>query len=142
VPVAGGLAAGIWLARTQRGPAGDGGSSVALDISERDGRATLDGVTVDVHVEPRPARAFEELNLRLRFEPDDVTEARLSFNMMMDMGPHDYNLVRQGGDWWARGVVLPKCVSGSRLWFANLELRDGTGATKTGRFRFELAPDS
>ena len=59
----------------------------------------------------------------------------------MDMGPHDYRLVRDGADWVASDVVLPKCGSGSRLWFGDLEFRDDAGTDRHGRFEINLAPD-
>jgi hypothetical protein len=138
------LIAGVLFTRLRHQPAAAGnGPQVDVDLSAGDGQMVIDGATVDIAINPRPARPFEKLQFRFRVTRDGrpvaVEEARVSFNMTMDMGPHDYVLIREGDEWIAREVVLPQCGSGSRLWFGNLELREA-GATRAGRFRIELAP--
>ena len=142
--VAVGLVAGVLFTRSRHQPAAAGnGPTVDLDLTTDDGRVILDDIVVDVAVEPRPARPFEHLRFRFAFtrdgNPIEVQEARVSFNMTMDMGPHDYRLVRVVDEWVANDVVLPECGSGSRLWFGALEIRDSAGSHR-GRLRIDLAP--
>jgi hypothetical protein len=143
VVVAAALVAGVLLTRLRHQPAIAGnGPDVNLDMSASDGHMVIDGIAVNVAVEPRPARPFEQLRFRFAFSRDgtpvEIEEARVSFSMTMDMGPHDYRLVREADQWVANDVILPTCGSGSRLWFGALEFHDA--ATHHGRFRIDLAP--
>ncbi len=108
-----------------RGLGHDETAPVAFDLTGVDGEFVVDDITVEVAARPRPLRVFDRLRFDFRFvragEAVDVTDPRVGFNMTMDMGPHDYRLVRdEAGVWFAQDVVLPRCGSGSRIWFAEL----------------------
>jgi hypothetical protein len=118
------------------------GAGPELDLSLHDGELLVDDIHVAITASPRPVQPMKPVQLALAFrrggQPVAVEAPRLSFNMVMDMGPHDYAL-RRGSDvsWVATDVVLPTCQSGGRQWFGTL--RFGVdGQPHLGRFRLEL----
>lgn len=135
------LAAGILL--TRGSDAGDG-PPVGLDLTHSDGRLDVNGIAVEVTAGPRPLRVFDRLRFSFGFSRDGeaiaVTQPRIDFNMVMDMGPHAWRLVRdQAGPWVAEDVVLPQCGSGSRLWFGDLTF-EAEGQPRAARLQVELHP--
>jgi len=118
---------------------------VHLDLTESDGAFELGDLVVTVKAEPRPLRVFANLRFAFRFstlagEAVEITEPRIDFNMVMDMGPHGYRLVRdERGAWVAADVLLPQCGSGSRLWFGELAF-EAEGRPHVARLRMELSP--
>lgn len=135
------LAVGVLLTRDTG--LGDGEH---LDLSKADGTFQLDDdLSIAVTATPRPLRVFSELRFAFRFndltgQPVEVEAPRIDFNMVMDMGPNGHRLVREeSGDWVAKGVVLPQCGSGSRLWFGVLTF-EADGRPREARLRLELDP--
>ncbi len=121
----------------------EGRATPEVNISAADGEISVGDLLVTVGAEPRPLRPYTNLEFSIGFtrqgHPVAVVEPRVSLTMTMDMGPHDYRLVRgTDGRWRAGEVVLPLCASGSRLWFGNLSFLEG-GQRFEARFRFELA---
>jgi hypothetical protein len=117
---------------------------VSLDLMRTDGQFDLDGLTVTVTAEPRPLRIFDSLRFAFRFTRDGqrlaITDPLVDFDMVMDMGPHEYRLVpAEDGAWVADDVVLPQCGSGSRLWFARLTF-EAEGSAYAARLRLDLDP--
>ena len=112
------------------------------DATFRDAVAELDGVTLTLSVDPRPAVAFSSHRWRVRAVVRGVAvpmeNGRLTFEMVMPMGDHRYRLVPVADGWHEAEVVLPSCPSSKRRWFATL---DGTiaGGHRTARFRIDLA---
>ncbi|OGQ85718.1 MAG: hypothetical protein A2289_13430 [Deltaproteobacteria bacterium RIFOXYA12_FULL_58_15] len=141
------LFGGIYLSRlvntgtAVEGEVTSGQSTGELDVSQKNGTMKLGPLVADVVVSPRPPLPMTNLTFEfvLKDKGAPVDSARLSFNMKMDMGPHDYSLIAAGdGRWLAKDVVLPTCPSGGRLWFGTLAARQDDQEHR-GRFRIELA---
>jgi hypothetical protein len=128
------VVAGMLLSRYYRPPL----EEPLLDLSTADGHAAVGGFHVAINVVPRPPHALEALSFVLRFSRG-VERVHLSFAMRMDMGPHEYELIPGSeGLWRADEVILPRCQSGSRLWFGTLTFV-ADGEEHRTRFRLELA---
>ena len=141
----GGLAAVLILGIVLTRGLGDGGEPpVDLDVTTADGALLVDDISVEVTAAPRPLRVFDPLRFTFRFARDgetlEVVEPRIDFDMVMDMGPHEYRLVPdEAGGWAADGVVLPQCGSGSRLWFGELTFV-ADDRPRVAHLRLELDP--
>jgi len=140
----GGLAVVLVVAMLlTRGFGGGDEPDVDLDVTNTDGELVVGDVSVQVTAEPRPMRVFDELQFAFRFtrsgETVAVDDPLVDFDMVMDMGPHEYRLVPdESGTWRAEDVVLPQCGSGSRLWFGELTF-EAEGKPHVARIRLELA---
>jgi hypothetical protein len=136
------LLGGVMLSLRHTAPPRAQGGSDELDLSQHDGELVVDDIRVAIAASPRPVQPLRPVQLVFAFRrgqaPVAVEAPRLSFNMVMDMGPHDYALTRgSSASWVATDVVLPACASGSRLWFGTLRF-DVDGKPRQARFRLEL----
>lgn len=128
-----------WRSSSQAGDPVGG----VVDLSRQDGELRIEDIRVSIVLAPRPLLPMHNLHAVLTFTREgrsvSVDNPLLSFNMTMDMGPHDYVLQKgQGETWVASEVVLPACGSGSRLWFGSLAF-GVEGTRHQGRFKLELA---
>ena len=145
------LAAGAWWARSPSSPAGTAPAAVKPASGDDDvpdvtlAAATVDagGVGITLSLSPNPPVAFAKTRVRVRAQAGGsvvpLEGGKVSFEMTMPMGDHRYSLVRGGDGWQKAEVVLPRCMSGNRRWYAIVE---GTvaGQPRTARFRLDLAP--
>lgn len=144
------LAAGAWWVRLPSAPAGTApaagnpasGDADLPDVTLAAATVGASGVRITLSLSPNPPVAFAKTHVRVRAESAGVAVplegGRVSFEMAMPMGDHRYSLV-PGKDGWLEGeVVLPRCISGDRRWYATVE---GTSAGRqaAARFRLDLA---
>lgn len=139
---------GVFWSRGRSAPlavsSGSAGAGEELpDVTRNDATVEIGDATVVLSVAPRPPVAFAAHRWRVRAvthgEPQAIERGRLSFEMVMPMGDHRYQLVPAPGGWWEAEVVLPSCPSGKRRWFATF---DGVvaGVPRRARVRVDLAP--
>lgn len=158
------VAAGVWWARppspavgqlppasarqaasvSPPAPARQAGSDDALpDVTLAPASVDLEGVRITLSLTPQPPVAFAKTLVRVRVEaggsPLTLEAGRISFEMTMPMGDHRYSLVPGAGGWLEADVILPRCMSGKRRWYATVEGMAG-GQPRIARFRFDLAP--
>jgi len=116
------------------------------DVTRSDGAVDLGRVHIRLALDPKPPVAFATFRARVQARtggeggaPTPLENGRVWFEMAMPMGDHRYSLVTGPDGWQEAEVVLPRCPSGRRTWFATVE---GTmaGRPLTARFRFDLAP--
>lgn len=123
------------------GPAALAGDELP-DVTALDAAVERDDVILVFSVVPRPARAFAGHRWRVRalkgLEAQPIEQGRLSFEMVMPMGDHRYELLAGAAGWWEAEVVLPSCPSGKRRWFAAFEGKVA-GVSRRARVRLDLA---
>ena len=148
VVVLGLVAAGVFWARARPStPEIASGSEVSddalPDVTFADGVADAGDVRITLSLSPKPPVAFAKMHVRVRAESGGSKVAleggRVSFEMVIPMGDHRYALAPGEEGWQEAEVILPRCMSGKRRWFATVE---GTvaGRPRTARFRLDLAP--
>jgi len=120
------------------------GDDALPDVTLADGSADAgEGVRITLSLNPQPPVAFAKTKVRVRVEaggsPVRLDAGRISFEMTMPMGDHRYSLVPGTDGWQEAEVILPRCMSGKRRWYATVEGMVG-GQPRTARFRFDLAP--
>jgi len=120
------------------------GDDALPDVTLADGSADAgEGVRITLSLNPQPPVAFAKTLVRVRAEAGgsvvDLAGGRISFEMTMPMGDHRYLLVPGEGGWQEAEVILPRCMSGKRRWYATVEGMVG-GQPRTARFRLDLAP--
>lgn len=146
------LAAGIYYAKMVREAEGEGPPAATSsappavpDVTAVDGVFTVDGITVQVQVDSRPIKAYQETTYRFRFSGEGgvvlaLDQGVVKFNMSMDMGRHHYALEPSGEDgWYAINAPIPMCPSGKVRWYGNMEFTIG-GVAHVGGFQFDLTP--
>jgi hypothetical protein len=147
------LAAGAWWARSrsptaapsssgQRASAQSAGDEAIPDVTLAEGTADVGGVRITLSVTPNPPVAFATFRVRARAAANGAPLAleggRISFEMVMPMGDHRYSLIPGSDGWQEAEVILPRCMSGIRRWYATVEGTVG-GEPRTARFRLDLA---
>jgi hypothetical protein len=144
------LAAGAWWSRSPS-PTGAAAPAAVDQASGGDdlpdvtlAGATVDagGVSITLSLSPNPPVAFAKTRVRVRAvvrgSAVPLENGRVSFEMTMPMGDHRYSLVAGQDGWQEAEVMLPRCMSGDRRWYATVEGL-AAGQPRTARFRFELA---
>ena len=113
------------------------------DVTRADGTVDLGDARLTLSVSPRPPVAFARQHVRVRVEsngaPLALEDGRISFEMAMPMGDHQYVLAPEDDGWTTAEVVLPLCLLESQRWRALIE---GTvaGRRRAVTFQLELAP--
>jgi hypothetical protein len=150
------VAAGVWWPRppspavghlppasARQTPSPEGDDALP-DVTLADGSADAgEGVRITLSLNPQPPVAFATTKVRVRVEaggsPVRLEAGMVSFEMTMPMGDHRYSLLAGQDGWQEAEVVLPRCLSGKRRWYATVE---GTvaGEPRTARFRLDLKP--
>ena len=145
------LAAGAWWARSPSPTAATApaavapaaGDDVLPDVTLTAATADAGEVRITLSVTPNPPVALATFRVRARADANGAPAAleggRVSFEMTMPMGDHRYSLVPGDDGWQEAEVILPRCMSGKRRWYATVE---GTiaGQVRSARFRLDLAP--
>ncbi|MFO7693152.1 MAG: hypothetical protein R6V57_08720 [Vicinamibacterales bacterium] len=127
----------------QRAPAPAADDEALPDVTLAAGTVDLEGLRITLTLSPQPPVAFATTHVRVRAEAGGsvvpLEGGRVSFEMTMPMGDHRYSLVAGQDGWQEAEVILPRCLSGKRRWYATV---DGSvaGEPRTARFRFDLAP--
>jgi hypothetical protein len=118
-------------------------SSDALpDVTLAVGTVDAGDVRISLSLFPQPPVAFAKTRVRVRAEsggsPAALEGGRVTFEMTMPMGDHRYSLVGGQDGWQEAEVILPRCMSGNRRWYATVE-GIVAGRPRTARFRLDLA---
>jgi len=96
-----------------------------LDITMQ--AQTIAAGPVEVAVDTnRPVKPFQHQYFRMKFSENSgnikVSEAKLAFNMKMDMGRLIYIPELKGNE-YVSDVQLPKCISGDTRWYGKLDFK-------------------
>jgi hypothetical protein len=142
------LAAGAWWARSPSPTATatvdtTSGDDALPDVTLAEATADGGGVRITLSLSPNPPVAFEKIRVRVRVESAGsatvLEGGRITFEMTMPMGDHQYSLVPADRGWQEAEVVLPSCPSGNRRWYATVE-GTAAGRPRLARFRLDLKP--
>ena len=113
------------------------------DVTLAAGTVDAGGVRISLSLFPKPPVAFARTRVRVRAEsggsPVALEGGRVTFEMTMPMGDHRYSLVGGQDGWQEAEVILPRCVSGNRRWYATVE-GIVAGRPRTARFGLDLEP--
>ena len=113
------------------------------DVTFASAAVDASNVRITLSLTPNPPVGLAKTRVRVQAEsggsPVALEGGRVTFEMTMPMGDHRYSLVAGQDGWQEAEVILPRCMSGKRRWFATVE---GTvaGRPRTARFRLDLAP--
>lgn len=143
------LAAGAWWARSpaaplsavEGAPGAAAGDDALPDVTLAAATADAGGVRITLSLSPSPPVAFAKTRVRVCAEsggsPLVLEGGKITFEMAMPMGDHQYVLVPGEDAWQEADVVLPLCPTGKRRWYATV---DGTvgGRPRMARFRLDL----
>jgi len=136
----------VFVVPRERGAAGEtGAAEVRCDFAARPCTAEVgsDGMRIILEVEPVPPATMKPLRFRVRLQGDpaanEVRHVSLSLFMPgMVMGPNHPPLMRAGPAIFTGEGVLPRCISGKKLWGAEISVGGGKPEKKI-RFLFEVA---
>jgi len=113
------------------------------DVTLASAAVDAGNVRITLSLTPNPPVGLAKTRVRVQAEsggsPVALEGGRVTFEMTMPMGDHRYSLVAGQDGWQEAEVILPRCMSGKRRWFATVE---GTvaGRPRTARFRLDLTP--
>jgi hypothetical protein len=146
------VAAGGWWARARTSmpaspdtaaPSPQADDDALPDVTLANGSVSSGDVRITLSLTPNPPVALAKTRVRVRAESGGSAVAlegsTISFEMTMPMGDHRYSLVAGQDGWQEAEVILPRCMSGKRRWFATVE-GAVAGRPRTARFRLDLAP--
>jgi hypothetical protein len=89
----------------------DAGDGAIPDVTLAEGTAETSGVRITLSLTPNPPVAFATFRLRVgayaNGAPVALEGGRVSFEMAMPMGDHQYTLVPGADGWQEAAVVLP-----------------------------------
>jgi len=119
------------------------GDEALPDVTLADGSVSSGDVRITLSLAPQPPVAFAKIRVRVRTEvngsPAALEGGTISFEMTMPMGNHRYSLVAGEHGWHEADVILPRCMSGNRRWYATVE-GTAAGRPRMARFRLDLEP--
>ena len=100
-----------------------------IDITKADRELIFNESDIKVNISmTRPAHPFKKIRFTFTFTKNGKAfhpdEASVKFNMKMDMGNYHSQLVKINDEYKAEGV-LPKCMSGGKLWYGKIMIKTG-----------------
>lgn len=110
--------------------------SAEKDITDRDITFTLKENSVTVSYS-RPAVPMKPFDISFKFRADNVKSLSYSTNMKMNMGRYIFFPKPVDGI-YSVTPVLPKCGSGSSLWYGKLDITYKSGATESLVFFYNV----